>query len=197
MSPESFVASTLAYVAPSVYLGILVAAYKSNRALPKKFHLFSAIAVFVISLVVNGAKSSLISLGAASGLFILIVLTGLLSRTSIFAISICAMALPIKTWWVFIFAIILAGVASFFRLRRVAGREYVSMIAGETVAALTSGQTVIPGLNKPDLKRLPLPDSNNESESPIGQAMREKVYLPMFLMFAVNFTFVFAAYVNR
>lgn len=197
MNVQALFADPVVYSGPLAYLATLATSHRFNRQLSKTFHLGAAFLLAAFSVVIQGFPAALISLASAAVLFVIMVLTGLLSRTSIFAVAITSIALPIKSWWVFIFGMLLAGLVSFTRLRKIAGREYVSMVAGETVAALTMGQTILPGLNKLDLKRMPLPDSQNESNSPIGQAMRAKVYLPAYFLVAFILTATAAVLISR
>lgn len=150
-------AAPICYLIPALFL---LAVTPLGRRASTAGYVVSASAAAVVHIIAGGWYSTAVSALLAGAVFVLLVLTGLMSRATTFALPVALVGLPVLAWVALLPGLFAAGAVSAWRLRRAHGAGYLAMLAGETAAA--AGVTNATGLSKPDLSRLPTPVTEAE-----------------------------------
>lgn len=140
---------------------------------------------FILMSILVGILPALASLGAGLAFGVLIGLLRAGSATTTLALMVAIGTLPVGGWPYPFAGFLLAGAVAAFRLHREKGRGYLTMVTGETIAALGI-QGAMPG--KPDLSRLQInPDEANSPEEESVPAPIKKaapIRLPGYMLVA-------------
>lgn len=179
---DSMLASPLCYLVPG--LALVAAGTPLSRWLVPSVQFALLATGALINLDRSGWQAAALSLAAAGGLLLALVLTGLLSRTATFLIPISLAGLPLHAWAAVVPGFLLAGLVSAVIVRRSAGSGYLSVVVHETLdAAGLLGVTLGTGqVSKPDPARLPTPTEDSvSSDGPVGRAHRQRVRLCAYL----------------
>lgn len=164
-------------VVPSVLVLFAYSFVPKNRKLSLPYYAIPAVILWGINIYANGILFAVGSLFLSMILFIVFLYARLLARNTLFAIATVGVGLSILQWWIFLPGLVIAGIVSAIRLRKTAGKGYVTMLANETMFS-----TGVNGglLAKPDLSRVPLPDTSEEIQTkntPIAKAQQIKLPL--------------------
>jgi hypothetical protein len=140
-----------------------------------------AAAVGVALMVANvGVAGALVSVGAALVVGLFLGLTGAGSATTALVLMVSLGTLPVGGWPYPLAGFVLAGAIAALRLRKDKGSGYLSMVTGETIAAL-GVQGAMPG--KPDLSRLQLEDAETKESTERGASpKRRAIRLPAYFL---------------
>jgi len=171
---------TAQLLAASVTVTVSVAtlAFGMRSRIPARMFAVLGFGLIAVNTVVFGWPSAAGSLLAATVFLLGAALAGgALPRRTAFPLVITLMGLPWFLWWIPAAGIAIAGGVAAWRLRRVAGRGYVPMLAWETMAALGFRGGAIPA---PDLSRMPRTDT--EAGGAVGAASQEKIPLALFII---------------
>lgn len=142
-----------------------------RKGIPEKVVYIGYVLLILSNLLINGWISALISLILSSLITVLFVFTKVVSRNVTLAYVFPLAALPYTLWWVILPGFLLAGAIAAVKLRKIAGKGYLSMVSGETMTALgaTPNSLGLP-MSKPQPNRLPI-----MSSSEAGNGLANKV----------------------
>ena len=155
----SLLAPTWAYALPLAWLIAVTAAGFASWRVPTFLVPVAAAAAAAVNLMVSGPVPAAMSVGLAVVAVAAMLITGTLTRTGLLLWPVLLAGLPVLAWLPALLpGFAAAGVASAIRLRRAAGPGYLSMLAGETFAAVGADQAnpTILGVSRPDASRLPV-----------------------------------------
>lgn len=173
---------------PCIFVAAL-ALVPPKFVVPQPVYFCAAVTLAAANAWFNGWATALLSLTAAAVLFVVLVLTRLMSsRRAVYGLAVAAAGIPVLQWWVLLPGLLLAALVAAVQLRRTAGAGYVTAVTGETFAAIgaTSPSGVL-GLPVPDLNRLPVPSPESLSEkSNVGRAHRTQT--PLLPLLATGMT---------
>lgn len=187
-------ASPLSYLLPSIYLTFL-ALFAKRYSPPIGIHLGFAIIGLGMNIVLHGFWGGLRSLAMAAVVFLLLVLTGILSGLGTFAISVALVSLPVMAWTAFLPGLIVAIIVSIFGLRKATNNKYLISVVMNTLVAtgvmdLLSGQKA-----KPDLKAImPLSKDPNDKDPLNKDEKVNKLNLTAYLAVSVILVGVLAIF---
>lgn len=191
-----FLIPVAGYLPAILWLVVVTVAGLVHRRIP-----LAAVAVAtVIGIAVNVAVNGWIPAGVAvaAGLVIIggMLLLGILTRSSLVILPVLLLSMPVLAWVALIPGYVVAGAVSAYRLRKVAGSGYVSMVAAETISGVGGdpmAQTPL-GASKPDTARIPLVDETMGEWSASVAAV--KVRLSGYLLAGVALTAGLAFFVG-
>jgi hypothetical protein len=154
------------YLPALTFLALLLGSQRC-RTSPWTYPIWAVTAI-TWQVVQYGWLSALITTVIAVVLLIALISTGLLTRTTTFALPVLLLTLPVTAWVALVPGFLLALAHGIGQLRRREGSWFVFMVANETVSAM-GAQNLIAGsfmVNKPDLARIPTPKRTATENGP-------------------------------
>lgn len=144
------------YVAPILYVAVLTIAARARTS--PAVHWAGLLTGLLSLTVLAGWPAALLSAGLALGVFLLLVFTRLLNKTSTLVIPIVLASLPVTQWWSVAAAGAVAAVVSVLKMRKVRSSSYLMDMAMQTVNAMGGTNVLAGGLipAKPDVSALPV-----------------------------------------
>lgn len=157
----NFLLPVIAYIPALVWLSAVVITGLVGHRVATWVMVTAVLFGAVANTVVSGWLTALISLLAAGLMFLLFALTGAVSRSTTVTIIPVLASLPVLGWVALLPGLIVAAAVAAARLRRIAGKGYLNMVTGETLAAMGNkgGKLAVP-----DLTRLPMSDGTAVSD---------------------------------
>jgi len=167
-------------------LTLLIFGLTTTRRIPAKLYIIVALLLTTFNIVCNGWKLGLLSFASALLIFVTLAGVRLLTRPTTFALTVTLSGLSILYWWLLLPGFVVAGTTATIQLRRTGGAGYLQMLTGETFAAVGMAG----GLAKPDLSRLPLPNTDTTSTTSIGKAQTLRLPFLRFVSFGTAVTWL-------
>lgn len=189
---NAFLAPFASYLIPFFYLSVLVI-FLRRRKIPALAHFSVATLAITVNIIVNGSGAALRTSLLAGAIFILLILSGILSREGTIILPIVLLSFPIAGWIAVVPGILLAGIVSLWRVKRATNRDYLTSVAFDIlhatgIAGALNGQIV-----KPDFGLLPIPtEQSMKSAGAVGRAHRLKINLNAYLAASVGATGILA-----
>lgn len=180
-------ADLLIYAPAGGYLALVSALLMISGTCPAWLHpAAAALGVAAQVLIQDELAAPLISLGAASVVFVVLVAVAsrTLSGTSLFSLVVAGAVLPFSEWPALLIGLAVAAVVAGWRTWRTLGSSRVAWLTMDTMTAMgmdTSGRLV-----KPDAEMIPGRDQLTDVHAEDETSTRLRMYIPPYLLLGVG-----------
>jgi hypothetical protein len=176
----------LALAPASLYLALVTLLLATTGRCPAHVHTAAlAVGIPTVALLVSW-PSALLAAAAAAVVFLPAVLVAgrMLTGTGLFSLTVTLALLPLTAWPFAAAGLLLAAAVGAWRTARLVGAHRVTMLTGETMAAVGLRDGT---LAKPDLGRLPTRADAEQMAVMRGvqDDRRTRMYLPPYLLAAL------------
>ena len=190
----TFLAPFTSYLIPFFYLSILVI-FLRKRRIPLIMHFSVGMLAILSNIIVNGPGAALRAVLLVGAVFILLILSGILSREGTVIVPITLLSLPVMGWIAIVPGFVLAGLVSLWRLKQVTSKDYLTSVAFDILHATGITSALSGSITKPDFAILPIPtEQSMKSEGPLGRAHQLKINLNAYLAVSFGFMGIFAVF---
>jgi hypothetical protein len=180
------------YLIPFFYLSTLAIFLRQRRIL-WIIHFSIGMLAVLSNIFINGSGAALRTTLLAGVVFILLILSGILSKEGTIILPIALLSLPVMGWVAVIPGFLVAGLVSLWRVKRATNKDYITSVAFDVLSATGISSALSGQIVKPNFGLLPIPNEQSmKSEGSVGKAHRLKINLNAYLAVSVGLVGILA-----